>query len=104
MGMFGLRIFGSLIFTLTFLFGSMAALAQTNNPLIGGDVGRQLTSQDSGEAAARGAIPPGTIITIENWRRYKQYMPDGMIALFEGSYFWKMPPDVSMEVGATIIN
>jgi len=49
-------------------------------------------------------IPPGTTITMQNWQRYKQYMPDGMIALFEGKYFWKMPADVSMEVGPTIIH
>jgi len=27
---------------------------------------------------------------------------DGMVALFEGKYFWKMPADVSMEVGPTV--
>lgn len=40
---------------------------------------------------------------MENWRNYRQFMPDGMIALFEGQYFWKMPQDVKMEVGPTII-
>jgi hypothetical protein len=28
-------------------------------------------------------------------------MPDGMVALFEGKYFWKMPGDVEMDVGPT---
>ncbi len=41
---------------------------------------------------------------MQNWRSYKQYMPDGMVALFEGKYFWKMPDDVSMEVGPSIIH
>jgi hypothetical protein len=44
-------------------------------------------------------IPIGTKITMANWQSYKQFMPDGMIALFEGKYFWKMPSDVEMDVG-----
>jgi Protein of unknown function (DUF1329) len=28
-------------------------------------------------------------------------MPDGMIALFAGTYFWKMPADVEMDIGPT---
>jgi hypothetical protein len=41
---------------------------------------------------------------MQNWRQYQQYMPDGMVALFEGQYFWKMPDDVLMDVGPTIIH
>jgi len=109
MGMFGSRTVVSLIFSLTLLSGLTAALAQSNNPPVnGGDVGRQLTSQESAvehdHPSTGGAIPAGTIITMENWQRYKQFMPNGMIALFEGQYFWKMPADVSMEVGPTIIH
>jgi len=48
------------------------------------------------------AIPLGTRITMQNWQNFKQFMPDGMVALFEGKYFWKMPADVSMEVGPTV--
>jgi Protein of unknown function (DUF1329) len=48
------------------------------------------------------AIPPGTSITMQNWQNFKQFMPDGMVALFQGKYFWKMPADVSMEVGPTV--
>jgi len=44
-------------------------------------------------------IPVGTKITTQNWQQYKQYMPVGMGKMFEGSYGWKMPADVSMEVG-----
>src|SRR6202521_2069317 len=47
-------------------------------------------------------IPPGTRITMQNWQNFKQFMPDGMVALFQGTYFWKMPPDVSMEVGRAV--
>jgi hypothetical protein len=49
-------------------------------------------------------IAPGTVITTANWSEYRAFMPDGMAALFEGKYFWKMPPDVRMEVGPTIIH
>src|ERR1700693_6315454 len=49
-------------------------------------------------------IAPGTVITMDNWRNYQQFMPDGMVALFEGKYFWKMPPDVRIEVGPTVIH
>lgn len=52
----------------------------------------------------QGAIPPGTTITMQNWQQYKQYMPVGMIDFFEGTYFWKMPSDVQMPVGPTVIH
>lgn len=48
-------------------------------------------------------IKPGTIITMQNWDQYKQFMPPGMVALFQGTYFWKMPSDVEMPVGPTLI-
>ena len=35
----------------------------------------------------QGAIPAGTKITMQNWQQYKQFMPEGMVALFEGKYF-----------------
>ena len=40
---------------------------------------------------------------MPNWQQYKQFMPLGMSEMFEGSYDWKMPPDVEMEVGPTHI-
>jgi len=49
------------------------------------------------------SIPSGTIITTQNWQSYRQFMSDGMAALFEGKYSWKMPADVQMEVGPTKI-
>jgi hypothetical protein len=56
-------------------------------------------------AASSGSESPvGTTITMQNWRDYQNYMPDGMIALFQGKYFWKMPPDVAMPIGPTIIH
>jgi hypothetical protein len=48
-----------------------------------------------------GTVPVGTKISMRNWRQYKQFMPDGMVALFEGNYFWRAPADVEMDVGPT---
>src|SRR5712691_13179629 len=50
------------------------------------------------------AIPPGTTVNMQNWQQYRQFMPDGMAALFEGKYSWKMPPDVALEVGPAVIH
>jgi hypothetical protein len=41
---------------------------------------------------------------MQNWQNYRQFMPDGMVAFFVGRYFWKMPADVQMPVGPTIIH
>jgi uncharacterized protein DUF1329 len=49
------------------------------------------------------AVPIGTKITMANWEKYKAFMPDGMIELFEGKNFWKMPADVEMNIGPTRI-
>jgi hypothetical protein len=43
--------------------------------------------------------PVGTTITMSNWEQYKSVMPLGMIKLFQGTYGWKMPADVSIPVG-----
>ena len=45
---------------------------------------------------------PGTKITMSNWTQYKNFMPFGMTKFFEGSFFWKMPSDIEMDVGPTI--
>jgi Protein of unknown function (DUF1329) len=50
-------------------------------------------------AAADNPIPVGTVITVQNWSQYKQYMPQGMQILFAGKYLWKMPADFRMEIG-----
>jgi len=49
-------------------------------------------------------IPVGTVITMQNWQKYQQFLSDGVAALFAGKYFWKIPADVAMEVGPTIVN
>jgi hypothetical protein len=53
-------------------------------------------------ASVSATIPVGTRITISNWRDYAQYMPAGMIKLFEGHGFWKMPTDIEVVIGPTI--
>src|SRR5215469_11100501 len=62
------------------------------------------TSIAKAMASGEEPIPPGTIINMQNWQQYRQFMPDGMAALFEGSYTWKMPSDAALEVGPTIIH
>jgi len=51
---------------------------------------------------AQVSIAPGTTITHQNWQRYRQFMSEGLIALFEGSQFWRLPKDLRIEVGPTI--
>jgi hypothetical protein len=60
--------------------------------------------QASMDGALLQTIPPGTVITTANWQQYRSFMPDGMAALFEGKYFWKMPPGVRIEIGPTVIH
>ena len=73
-------------------------LAQEGLPLSA----NQTDAARAPSAPSNSAISPGTRITMQNWQNFKQFMPDGMVALFEGKYFWKMPADVSMEVGPTV--
>src|ERR1700722_1822808 len=47
-------------------------------------------------------ILPGTVITNQNWGRYRAFMSEGLIALFEGSHFWHMPAGLELEVSPTI--
>jgi len=46
-------------------------------------------------------IAPGTTITQQNWQRYRQFMSDGLVELFEGKQFWHLPADLRMEIGPT---
>ena len=60
------------------------------------------SSANSTMSTAQDGIPIGTKITNDNWQAYEAFMPEGMIALFQGQYFWKMPADVQMEIGPAI--
>jgi hypothetical protein len=48
-------------------------------------------------------IPVCTTINMSNWVKYQEYMPVGMAELFQGNHFWKMPSDVAITVGPTVI-
>ena len=52
-----------------------------------------------GIAAAACNVSPGTVITKANWQQYKDCFSDGVQAFWSGTYFWKMPDDVSIHVG-----
>ena len=45
--------------------------------------------------------PPGTTITMQNWQKYKAFLPFGMVMLFQGQYGWKMPSDIQIDIGPT---
>lgn len=81
-----------LVFLCTVAAGPSRALAQSPD------------APKGGTTAAADTIPVGTVITTANWGSYRQFMPDGMIGLFEGKYFWKMPADVRMEIGPTVLH
>jgi len=52
----------------------------------------------------QGPSPVGARITMANWQQYKQFMPLGMQKLFQGTYFWKMPANVEINVGPVVSN
>jgi len=59
-----------------------------------------LATADPGQTVPIG-VDASTTITQQNWRRYRQFMSDGLVALFEGRQFWRLPPDLQVEVGPT---
>ena len=58
-------------------------------------------SEASAIEAPTPSVPPGITITKSNWTQYKQFFTTGEIGLWEGSWFWKMPDDVQINVGPT---
>src|SRR5690348_13848332 len=98
--MSGLKISVLLTCCLSLLCGLAVAFAQTadRSPAAPNSASTPITPASGNgrpDGSMSGAIPPGTVITMQNWQQYRQYMPDGMAALFAGQYFWKMPADVS---------
>ncbi len=94
-----------LVTSLVFALNVIPARAQSAAAV----TSRSATASTAGNAVnasgdAQGSIAVGTKITTQNWQAYQSYMPDGMVALFQGVYYWKMPADVQMEVGPTIIH
>jgi len=90
-------ILKALTIALLSTFSPMIVFAQSGPPPAKANV--IVASAGSDAASAVGAT-----ITMQNWREYQNYMPDGMAALFAGKYFWKMPADVAMQVGPTVIH
>ena len=82
----------------------LSLLALATAPAIAGDIGSGAGISQSSNPTAGSTISPGTVITSQNWQQYRQFMPYGMTVLFEGQASWKMPPDVQMPVGPTVIN
>jgi Protein of unknown function (DUF1329) len=56
-----------------------------------------------GTALAQAPLPPGTAISPQNWQQFKDYMPPGMQAMFNGQYFEPLPnsPEYYRIVGPT---
>jgi len=50
------------------------------------------------DTANQGTVPTSGTITMSNWQQYKQFIPHGMQKLFEGTYYWKMPQDVQINL------
>lgn len=46
-------------------------------------------------------LPVGTVINVQNWQKYKDYLTEGQQWLFSGKYFWKILPDQEIVVGPT---
>jgi len=79
-----------------------AVTAGAATPPAAADAAAGANPAASADSAA--TIPPGTRITMQNWSQYRQFMPDGMVDLFAGKYFWKIPADVAMDIGPTVIH
>jgi hypothetical protein len=102
-----LGLIAALLLALT--MGPWSALA-AGDPPSAANANKASTSATGGESNVppgvkhfANGIPIGTVITMSNWQQYKQFMPDGMVDLFQGTYFWKMPADVQMKVGPTLL-
>jgi hypothetical protein len=93
---------GVIGFTILGLYPLLGLAQGEENPAVGQFA--PVASNAIVDRVSSASIAPGTTITMSNWRDYRAFMPDGMIALFEGAYYWKMPPDVQMVVGPTVIH
>src|SRR5260370_38483808 len=66
------------------------------------DTDRNAMEQWIKEWEHQGAVPVGTKITTANWQQYKQFLPLGMVELFSGKNFWKIPQDAELNVGPAV--
>ncbi len=55
------------------------------------------------DATSADTVAPGTKITVQNWKQYRQFMPVWLQALYSGDYHWKIgpQPEFTIEVGPT---
>jgi Protein of unknown function (DUF1329) len=51
------------------------------------------------DANSSQAIAPGTTITVDNWRQYKQFLPVGLQWLYGGKYLFKLQPGADYAIG-----
>lgn len=72
-------------------FAAAILLLMMSAPLVAG----------AAPAASNDSIPPGTVIDMQNWQQYKQFMTDGMQAFFQGTYHWKFPSDFQLVIEPT---
>jgi hypothetical protein len=88
-------LWGTLItLALVVCFCGFASAQITYDPAIY----KALNDADSGET-----IPPGTKITLQNWRQYKKFMQMWMQAAYSGAYKWHIGsgPEYTIVVGPT---
>jgi hypothetical protein len=89
------------------LYAQSGPATALSTPVSGGAVRVDRTSENSinlANSSRQDSIPLGTKITMQNWQTYQSFMPDGMVSLFRGQFYWKMPGDVELDVGPTIIH
>ncbi|MGH7905083.1 MAG: DUF1329 domain-containing protein [Candidatus Binataceae bacterium] len=58
-------------------------------------------SSMAAESNSESAVAPGTVINHQNWRNFRQYMPDSMQTLWQGNTFWHLPADATIVIGPT---
>src|ERR1700741_605623 len=44
------------------------------------------------DTSSNQTIPPGTKITLQNWKQYKNFMPVWLQAAYSGDYHWHIGP------------
>lgn len=59
--------------------------------------------RDLVDASSAQTIPPGTKITVQNWKQYKNFMPLWLQAAYSGDYHWHIGsgPEFTITVGST---
>ena len=92
-----LKSLGLVAGSLSFLWLTGSAAAQTSF-----DDGAHYKAEV--DASSPDTVPPGTRITTANWKKYQNFLPVGIQALFGGQYGFKVGDgdDFAMVVGPTI--